>query len=550
MTRPACALALVLVLRWPPQPAVAQVSGAPDPWPGPAATAFTGAWSPFAIPGDLPRPAPAAPALAPGLTATPRVGLFWTGGNPAALAFEVEEARADFHLGRANASGDHRRPLDPPHQQDALLRMSAWGPVEDRSAMIGRVRFDRALLEPAHSSYAVPPYGSSPFVVVDTSRSDVTHTTAALEGAAGWRLGRFGLGLALGYAASTGRTVAAAVPRRTQVSAPAATLGLGRDFHGGALRAGLTFRWTGRAETIRINAFGADTDVFVLDGYREPEVIQLIAPRAFYRRIERAGAGAGAGLAGRAGPWRWALQGEAARHGERQWGRQVNDPPRDTWDADALRVVAGVQRPVGGRTLTLHGQWVGLSGTAARPVTEEDSGGVSLRADENAFLAAAELRQPLAPAGWGGALRLTAGYTAHDRADPRTDVSLDLQTLVTGAAVQADGRIASRLLLSGGLAVSRHQGRGVVPHPESLGPVVGDLLYGEVALHAAAATPWALAGSATFELRQDVRLWLASRYARRSPAEPLHHPFRPMDRASRSEWGITLGASLGPLDGR
>jgi len=71
-------------------------------------------WSPLVAAADLPRQLPGAGTSAmPSLFGPPRVGPFWTAGNPAGLVGDLSDSRSDFILTRSRQTGDYRRPLDP-----------------------------------------------------------------------------------------------------------------------------------------------------------------------------------------------------------------------------------------------------------------------------------------------------------------------------------------------------------------------------------------------------------------------------------------------------
>jgi len=65
--------------------------------------------------------------------------------------------------------------------------------------MLGSVVLDQERLDLGSQSDETEPYPTSPFVTTDTSTSPVRRTRARLEGVAGWTLGNWGLGIAVGY---------------------------------------------------------------------------------------------------------------------------------------------------------------------------------------------------------------------------------------------------------------------------------------------------------------------------------------------------------------
>jgi len=228
------------------------------------------------------------------LLPVPKIGLFWTGGNPGALRWDIDDQRNDILAVRAGQDGDYRRPLDPAAATVTRISGMGWQPLGSRGAAIGRVLFDRTIRDPSSASDVNDSYSSSPFVVTDTSAAALRTSRARLEGAGGWRLGDWGLGVALGYDARTTTTVSSPFVRRNRAVSPAATVGVVRSFRSGRFQAGVRGSWRGGEETIKLIEVAREGIVFQLEGYREVPAQSIIG--GYFRRARRQTAGPPLGL--------------------------------------------------------------------------------------------------------------------------------------------------------------------------------------------------------------------------------------------------------------
>jgi hypothetical protein len=168
---------------------------AQDPWPD-----WSTAWSALRPIELQARRLPFGTGLAErGLGLAPRIGLLWSGGNPAGFAQDVTESRSWLELARADRWGAYRRPLDADGISTWTLQGLGWRPLGS-GAVAGRIEFDSRRADVATGTDALLPYGPDPFVLVDTTSPGRTSVHAVLEGAAGWRFGSWRAGLSLGVA--------------------------------------------------------------------------------------------------------------------------------------------------------------------------------------------------------------------------------------------------------------------------------------------------------------------------------------------------------------
>ena len=140
-------------------------------------------WSPLSRIADLPRRLPAG-ARFPGLFSSPapRVGEFWTAGNPGALGRELDDRRADFRLAVQSTSGDYARPLDPGAVGRGAVSTTGWTRVGERGAAIGAVVFNRTSLRDSIFADVLLPYGSNPLIVADTIGDPLATRPSASRG--------------------------------------------------------------------------------------------------------------------------------------------------------------------------------------------------------------------------------------------------------------------------------------------------------------------------------------------------------------------------------
>ncbi|HEX4628782.1 MAG TPA: hypothetical protein VH137_08335 [Gemmatimonadales bacterium] len=505
-------------------------------------------WSPLALQGDLPRRLPSASSALPLLLLPlPRVGLFWTAGNPAALPAEVADTYADFQLALARQDGAYRRPLDPGQSMLAQVSTLAWGRVGTAGAMIGRVVVDRETLDPGTQADVTDPYATSPFFVTDTFATAQRRTRARLEGAAGWELGRYALGGALGYETLDNATVQGGVARRSRRVVPALAIGATRSLGAGGVRLGVHARWRGAAETVDLVELTALTRVYEVQGSRESSPIDLLrAP--YYRRIEESAPSAGVAAGGSWGALQWILFGEVARLHQRLWRQQQDNPPLDRWDTRAWTVGGALERPLGARgLLVVELRRAALSGDGGLAF---DSLAVSFTAVERAFTGSVGLQLLPAAGRWVGLARLSVVNERRERADSMAQRRSVLETLTPGLALEAGGPVSDALFLSVGYARGAYQAKGEIPLPSAQGPFYQRLIAPELDLESGSAAPQALSVATRWQVRGGAAVWLSGRWESLAPGnrQLSFGGISPTGtRTARSlTCGVTLGATPAP----
>lgn len=501
---------------------------------------WTVAWSPLATLADLPRELPDQAVTFPDLLTfpAPRVGLFWTAGNPGALPFEVADSRVRFRAGLLSASGDYRRPLDPGSLSRHRASALGWRPV-GAGAVVGRVIVDRSNLKEQAFAEVPQPYGSNPYIVLDTIGDELRRTATLAEGAGGWRLGRLGLGLALGWEGGETRTPTSPVPRLNRSAGPAFGGGIAYELAGdGWLRLGASGRWRRTVQYIQIYLTAAPTRIYQLEGYADPVPFDI--QTIYTRRLERDAWEVGLSLAGRAFGGEWALFGRIEDTYEGQHNMQSNDPPKDSWKAEGWTAGGAFQRSLyrDRWLVTASARYTELDGKARR----HDLGAVTFTADEKRLAADVELRLS-GLRGWEAAGRLSLVRDDRIRRDLLGRTRSEIRSWEPGVAVEVVRTLGERFALSAGGALAGYSPSGGVPLATAMGPVYQEFVAPELAVHATGgqlikgrlAGRWQATGGAAF--------WVQASYASLTPKQGAIIIPRQPD-GKRSGWTLDVGASL------
>ena len=476
------------------------------------------AWSPLHWTAGLPRSLPDGMSAVPEPLPWPqaRTGLFWTAGNPGALSMEMADGFATYSAGFGNADGSYRRPLDPETVRGPSAEATAWRPFGSQGAAIGRVRVASVDMDRALSDYDLP-YGGSPYVVMDTAGSDLGRTVVELEGAAAWKAGPLGFGLALGYRAHHTRTREAPVPRALSGADPAASLGLVWELSP-AFRIGAHGRWRRHAERVTIYTVAASTRIYRLQGFFEPPP-QDLTTGYYQTRLEREGHAGGVSAGGTIRELNWAVFAEMGSLEERQHPPGFNDPDSDTWDTDGLTLGAALVRPFSAQNamLSLTARYTDLSGTAGRGDLPDTTTFVS---DESVFHSEGEFSidasEVVRLVG-----RLVLRYEDRTREDYLAHVRSPVQSWTTGVGMAAVVRASERLAFSAGVGNIWYGAGGGIPDPAEMGRAYGLFVAPEMALNATDAKSLAAAFSASWRVREAVHLWAALRNSKLSATDQV-----------------------------
>ncbi|WP_420637349.1 DUF6850 family outer membrane beta-barrel protein [Candidatus Palauibacter sp.] len=497
-------------------------------------------WSPLSRIADLPRHLPAG-ARFPGLLSTPapRVGEFWTAGNSAALARELDDRRADFRLAWRTTSGHYARPLDPGGVGRGEVSTTGWTQVGRRGAAIGSAIFDRTSLRDSIFADVLLPYGSNPLIVVDTIGDPLRKSALRLEGALGWEFGRFGVGLAAGWEGQSSRTVVSPVPRLDRTATPGFSAGLSYDL--GPLRLGLLGRMRYTAEFIRIQTVAQPSRVFQFEGYAEPIPLDL-HPARYERRHERDSHSFGASAAFAALGADWALYGLREQASEAQFVRlQESDPAKDMWDAEGWKFgLAGQWAFRGARDaewfVTVESEYRTLEGEAF----QASIGDIIFTAEESRLDLGVDTRLRFAN-GWLLGGRAEVRQSRRDRHDLFAEATSDIRGTEGGGALELGRGFGQRLAISAGAQVAIYGPSGTMPNPDARGPEYGRFVGPGLALDLNRVLVTGGVLTLRWQTGATTGLWFRSVLGSLSPRE-TQLPLTPT--GNRRAWAVTVGVVL------
>jgi hypothetical protein len=504
---------------------------------------WAGAWSPTTPIADLARQ-PLMNMLSFSsllLSPAPRVGLLWTAGTPGALASEVADERAEFSVAKDGLSGAYRRPLDPDKTSHVVGSGSGWGRLGERGAGIGRVAVDRAGFSDGVFSNVMQPYATEPYAILDTLGEATSGTAVLLEGAGGWKMGRVGFGVGLGYRSREVRTVASAVPRIHTVAAPGLTAGLNYEVLSGKLRIGVFTRWQQSAEALRIYSVAAASRVYQLSGYYDPVRTDLTATW-FSQRFERNAWAYGVALGGETSGVSWALFTQREQNAASNFNTTYGDEDADRWDADGWTGGAAVQTQLSNDRLlaTAHARFTTLSGEARH----HDLEGVPFVADESRFSVGGEVRL-LPGASWE--FSAEAGVTREERrrTDGLAEVYTDLLSWRPVAAFEVARWFGRSVALSVAAALAEHNPAGSIPLKAAMSDAYGNWIAPELAVEASEAHGKAGALTLLWQARATTAFWMQARHGTVAPAQGDAWSISYRPDGDRTVWRLAMGVVLG-----
>ena len=496
-------------------------------------------WSPLESRADLPRRLPFVGGPGGLLLPPPRVGLFWTAGNPAALQHELSDTLTDFGMTLSHESGSLRRPLDP--RASSLRHASAigWMPLSERVAVVGALTLDQETFDPGSHADVIEAYPTSPFVTLDTSTAATRRTGARLEGAVSTRLGSWGLGVALGYDALERETINAGLVRRSRRAVPGATLGLTKQI--GAIRLGPYVRWHSSAETVYLIERAGEGLVIQLEGLRDVQPLDILS--FYYRRIEEMTPTVGWSLGGPLRRANWTLYVERSWLHERLTRQEADNPASDKWDAGAWSGGGAYQRPIGARTsLTVDVRYMKLRGDGDLAL---DSIGVIFRANESAIVGSAEIRALPDSTRLAVAIGLQVRWEHRLRDALTVPIAGEVTGLTNSVTIQLGRQLSSRLFGTATLGTASYSANSSYPAPSALGPIYQTYVLPEYDLASRPAHPWLGALGLRWTVSARTSLWLTATGQRVSPSKPgLTASFGPD--GSRSVINISAGVRLAP----
>ena len=510
--------------------AVAQVAEPSDHQPSWLVT-----WSPLQPRADLPRRLPFVGDLGGLLLPPPRVGLFWTAGNPAALQHELSDTLTDFGISLSHESGSLRRPLDPGATSQHLATGIGWMPLNDRVAVLGLVALDQENLDPGSYADVIEPYPTSPFVTLDTSASATRNTGARLEGAVSTRFGSWGLGMALGYDALERETINAGLIRRSRRDAPGATLGLTKQL--GAIRLGPYGRWHSSAETVYLIERAGQGLVIQLEGLRDVQPLDILS--YYYRRIEETTPTLGWSVGGKS----WTLYAERSWLRQRLTRQEADNPASDAWNADAWSGGGAYQASLDARTLfTFDLRYTKLRGAGDLAL---DSTGAIFSANESAVVGSAEVRVLPDSNRLAVVIGLQVRWEHRLREALTVPIAAEVTGLTNSVTLQLGRQLSSRLFGTATLGTAGYSANSSYPAPSALGATYQTYILPEYDLASRPANPWLGDIGLRWTVSPRTTLWFNASGQHVSPSkEGLTAAFGPT--GSRSVVTASVGVSLSP----
>jgi len=477
-------------------------------------------------------PAPPFPDLL--LEAPPAVGLFRSAWLPAGLARDVTAGAGSMRLGVGGASGEYRRPFDPNDVRTIAFRAAGWQPVGTGAAWGRVVAEDVRLGSAGHASYSHP-YGSSPLVLADTTNPEAKRVRYTLEGAMGWTLGAWLVGLSGGLEVLDVGTRETQFIRTDRFSAPAVELNVGRD-----LFAGITLllhgRWMGGSETVFLRPEPKPSRAYRFSGFEDPLPLDIVPPGAYFRRVQRDGYAGGAALAGRLYGQPWMLSVGRTYRKDIHFEEVRQDPPTDDWVADGWTITAAHQRPLPyGITATLQLDANRLAGDVTLAAVE----GVVTRVQETVFDGSLDLRWTGSDGAFQAALRLGLDLSRRQLQDYLVQVGADVRAAAPSMVIEVAYRWSGTAVSVAG-GVAGHGPYPTIPRPAAMGPVYNQFIAPRWARDATKATT--LLGAVTVRQNLSARAALFARanLARLSssgtPVPPL-----PGTGGRFGEWQVEIG---------
>lgn len=497
-------------------------------------------WSPLTEIGSIRRGLPTAGRAMPSLfLPTPEVGLLWTAGNPAGLAWDVQGSRAELLAGSGAESGGYRLPLEPGREEELRAAGRGWQRLGDSGAGIGAATVSRSLLAPSTEADLLDPYASPRLIPIDTTLADLRRTQARLEAAAGWQLGQWGVGLGLGYDTRISETDQSPLVRRTRAVQPAVSAGVARRAVG-PLTLGLHSTWQGGEEVVTLTSVGAEGFAYPLEGYREVPG-SVIGVSGLYRRIGRNATRHSLSVVADGGRIRWTGYAALAQRVDRYAGVLANDPPTEDWTARGPELGFALQ------TTLLRGRGVFTAEARFRGVDGEASllgpRGSGLTTSEWRAEGGAELRLQPADAEWGAVLRFDAFYEDRIVEDSAAALRSHLRGAAPTVSAELLRPLRGGLQLLGGVALSRFTSTGEIPNAAAYGPLFQRVFAPELDILTSAMSLWAVHAALRWQRTDGTVVWLSARTERLTPVTPARdRAFAPT--GSRSGTAVALGVVL------
>jgi len=444
-------------------------------------------WSPLAPRADVQRAALFATSAFPDLWQDRLpVGVFSVSGNPAGLAWELDDrSRAEFAAEYGRVAGEYRRPFDAEEQSAAALRVGGRAPAAGNGRVIGDIAEEEWRLSPGPRVDQSQPFGSSPLVLSDTTAAPMRATAVRMYGAGGWPLagGRMAIGVSAAYDTRSLHTRDDGFVRQSQFTTPGALVGIAARLGTTAdLVLGLHVGVRHAAATTEFSELAAQGQLYQLQGFREALPIEV--QQSYYQRFDERSGFWGAQLSGRVSRLRWVAGAERAVRRDATTHAQQTKALVDRWRATGTAISLGLEFPIERGTLRATYHSTALQGALRMA---DDSTGPSFQSRDRGTTARVEVL-------WPAHERLTfqLGSMIQDirfvREDTAIGIRMNLLTRMPIIGASASYAATSRGSVVFALSRGFHRANGRIPRVSDLGPGYGAFIAPEIAIYGSPAS--------------------------------------------------------------
>lgn len=417
-------------------------------------------WTPLRPIGGLGLPG-AITFNAPGMLELPKpvVGQSWSARNPAAFVDDIREPYTRLTLGAHGVQGTYRVATNPARFSAFAGEYGGWRRLQSRSAVIGRVAVERAIQAAGEQAVLIAPDLSSPFVPADTNAPPTARTRVILEGGQSVQLGRWRLGVALGYEGMSDNAERSTigVVRRSAVGGASAGVALTIGMAG---RVGLSARRISRNETANIFANPGTARLYLLDGFVNVKAQDYVleAP-PFFRRADRSGNALSVDASGLLWSAAWSGWVGYESTDERQVGAVATNTPVQRWGTAGYDGGAAVQRTFGELLVSAV-----ATGKIQRGETERPSATArQFEADANRLTLISDVRwTPQRPA-WAAAATIQVGRQWQRATDRAARTSTDITAWSPGVSVELAREASNSWSYSAGVGVGFYTPYATIP---------------------------------------------------------------------------------------
>ncbi len=508
-----------------------------------ATVSWFGAWSPLRPVLDVPRGLLRAP-LAPGILEAPAplTGAFVLAGAPGGIARDFrawlpgDTTRwSELRVRESSEAGAYKRPLDVSDARVTQAIGQGWSPVGARGVAVGRFILDRERHDVSGFTQRVAPYWSSPFIITDSVTPPMQRTRVRLEGAIGWELAGFGVGISAGLESRDHNSVNAPLRRSGRAATPGGVLGADRALPWLGLVVGAYYKWSEANETNVLNAVPLPTILYQLQGYDEPfGFIVTESNPVFVRNDRQLNAIGGTAQLTVLGT-RVVVVHEQAIRNEDQYKNLVSlNAPTDRWRATGSTSHVQATRAFGRSVRAMVvGSRTSLSGTATR----SDLTGIAFDGADEQLAVEADIRA--SRGAWTGALLGGVTQRSHARFDYVVErrTALEINTPFVGGEIAR--RVGRGALSIGASMATRAATGGIPPLPTvESAPTYRRLLQPELAYESAESQAVAAWSSVRVPVASQW-LVLSARAERTSPSSVATGRLQPD--GERTVWSVGLG---------